>query len=215
MNFEQKISHLELQLNQDEALLQKYEDEFKTEAARFLRQWWWDMTAQLVQRNPTQTRQHGSEGIVALKARVNELRSQSSALAEEFLSDERAWWHKRPRAERNLSERYYFRSERIGPKQLDNVLRVAMGAVAPILLEFGYIEQRRAAQWMEWDEAGENHLEDARHCYPYAIDWPSELLTPARSYSDRVQQATNRLRDVAILTREKEAREAESLWNES
>jgi hypothetical protein len=215
MDFEHKISRLELQLKLDDALLHNFEAEFKTEAAKFLRQWWWDMTAQIVQRTPKVTKEHSGEGISTLKARVTSLRERAEEVAEEFLSDQSAWWHKLPRNERYKTERYYFRSERIGPKKLDTILRIAMGAVAPILHDFGYIEERRASQWLEWDEAGEYHPDNARHYYPYAIDWPSELITTARSYGDRVDQSKNRLHELQLLTRQKAEREAESPWGKS
>lgn len=215
MSFDDKISRFEQQLDQDDALLRKYEDEFRAEAVKFLRRWWWDTTARMVQRSPTLTRKYGHDGISILKSRVNTLRDRAGEIVGQVMDDDRVWWHKTPRAERDKHARYTFRSERIGPKQLDASLRVAMGAIAPLLLEFGYIEERRAVQWQEWDAAGENPLPNARHCYPYAFDWPEPLLETARSYADRVQYATNRMRDIAAIRARQKEESAGAIWDAS
>lgn len=215
MDLEQKITHLTQQLRKDETFLREHEAEFTAEVIKLLRRWWWDTAAHFVQRNLAQTQQHGHEGIAELKARVSDLRKRVTEVTHEVFDDPAVWWHRLPRAERNLSERYDTRSERVGPKKLDTALRVAMGAIAPILLEFGYIKTARYAQWLEWDEAGEQQRPGARPIYPYTIDWPSELIEIARHYGARVQLAANKQRDINVLEQQKVKRASELIWSES
>ncbi|MEL6343953.1 MAG: hypothetical protein AAFV53_12540 [Myxococcota bacterium] len=216
MDFDQKIRSLKQQLRKDESFLQQYEDAFKEEVVKHLRQWWWETAARFVQRNPEKTTEHGPQGIAALKARVADLRVRAEAVVDEIFDDPDVWWHRKPRSKRNVLERYHARSERVGPKKLDAALRVAMGAVAPILRDFGYIDpEQYDARWLEWDEAGEHHPPGARPHYPYTIDWPAEMIKKARFYDGRLQQAANKMRDIALIQRQKEARATESIWDAS
>ena len=215
MDLDQKITFLTQQLRKDEAFLQEHEEEFTDEVVKLLRRWWWDTAAGFVQRYPEQTRRHGQAGIADLKAQVGALRTRVKEVTEQVFDDPSVWWHKKPRAERDLSERYENRSERVGPKKLDTGLRIAMGAIAPILRDFGYIEPGRYTQWLEWDEAGETHPPGARPCYPYTIDWPPALIETARFYGARLQLAANRLRDIEVLQQQKAERAIERIWDES
>ena len=223
-----QIQRLEKQLAQDDAHMQQTEAQFKAEAARFLRQWWWDLAAQTVQRAPQVARTQGPDGIAAMKARVSALREGADEIVERHLGDPAVWWHKLPLEARTCEFRYVFRSQRVGPKPLDRGLRMAAGAIAPILLDFGYIEPERLAQWIDEDEdEGGEGREDgavaeaqdpatARYCYPYTLDWPQTLLKTAWTYATCARRGANRLQDLRVVLgqQDKEAEEASTLWGD-
>lgn len=198
MDLDQKIIRLEQQLTQDDSALQKIAETFSEEATRYLRRWWIGEIERAVKRSPAVTRAHGPDRLQDLKAAAETLRDHVDEVVAASISDPAVWWHTRPLADRDEADRYPFRSESVGPKKLDAALRIAMGAVAPILLTFGYLEPARSVQWADG--------------YPYTFRWPSELMETARSYTKRVRLATNRLHELRMHQRQRDAAGPGALW---
>lgn len=209
MSDDLQIQRMKKQLTQDDALMQKTEEEFKAEAVRFLRQWWLDLTTHTIQRAPQVARAQRPDGIAAMKTRGRALHDAAEEIVERYLGDPAIWWHKVPLEARSCEFRYVFRSPRVGPKPLDRGLRTAAGAIAPILYDFGYIEPARLAQWVDTDTdedgaegqgQGPDTAPDAtRYCYPYTLDWPQTLLKTAWTYATCVRRSANRLQDLRVV----------------
>ena len=213
MSFDPQLRRLEQQLAQDDAQMQKIEAQFRAEAARFLRKWWWETAAQAAKRSPTVTQAHGRDGVAAMKARVSDLRDRAEEVTERYLGGADVWWHKPPPEERECTFNYVFKSQRVGPRLLDRGLRAAAGAIAPILLEFGYIEPERLAQWVDDDEDVASP-DETRYSYPYSLEWPPALLKTAWSYATRARLGANRLQDLRVVLSSQGDSDPASLWGE-
>jgi len=208
-NFNEQIISKEAESDNLKIQLEEVRSRFIDVSIKFIQEWYQQTTESYVKRKAEHTLSLGEEKLSQMKLKVNKLVEDADKIAREFLSDESIWC---PLQEVGNSTDIF---RKIG-KKLDAHIRLALGRLGVILEEFGYVLMKptdsfASGVWLERDSSG-HHLRNARPYYPFAMQMSDEMNEIMKEYEKLCRRAREKLREIALLRREKQEYEAMELW---
>lgn len=214
VDYEGQIEQKQQKLETVKAQMNEVCEEFKKEVSHYLKAWYDSTTRKYVGKYADISMSIGIDRLTEMKAGLKNLKDQSDAIAERYLSPAALWWH--------LSEgdqEYTFSNGRIQPKMLDRAVRLAMGELAGILSSNGYVKSfalldkyPKGEIWREQYTNGTIKRNANHDYYPHEVEWSDEMVALIKQYNDLRTKARNVTELIQSIHSSEKKHQALELW---
>jgi hypothetical protein len=208
--YDQQIAEAEQQLANLRSQMEDVKQRFLRLTAQFVATRYREKTESQVRAKPDLVKAAGPARLSLLKGQLQELCEQAPQFVGQFLDVPELWWHQQP------GEQTYTYYGRRAPDPLDKAVRLAVGQLAPLLIECGLLplnlSRTDSDNWREWDRSGNYHLPNGRWYYPQGLDWSDDMNYQLARYAELHMRALRIAASLQKLRDEKERAEAEEIW---
>jgi hypothetical protein len=180
--------------------LEGYCQEYIQAAKNFIINWYTSCVENAVKSYPEITQKIGSNGVQSLKDELTQFIQEIAKITEEALNQAKLWSHRYKDANR-LLQSYSYSEKR--PKMIDDVVRLILSRVLPLLDRHGY------------EEAADNLDMLLANPFGYAdeLDWSPAMHNILNNYSTSHQILLELSARIKTAEEELIAAEARELWD--
>lgn len=212
-NFDREIALLEEEQQRVLAHMERVKQDFLDEAATFLSEWYWQQTETQVTRNHDVTQKIGIDKLRELKQEVKALQSKAGEIINEYLNDDRLWWHIHKEGDPSV----YIYAGRHVPDNIATAMRLAAGKLGPVLVQYYYLpaDPYHNEAWIEWDSTGNRKKSNGRPYYPYGLMFPISIEDLGKKYKELLKSLYDNAQALKNAEAERDIDLAKSLWNKA
>jgi len=211
-NFDELIEQKRTQLDGIKQQMETVRQKFIQDTATVLAEWFPQKAKYILQNDADRSLKLEDIQVEQIKIRVKKLVEEAPSIADKFLSNPKIWWHLS-----EDSDLYYGYSGNRAPDHIDKAVRLCLGMLAPILEEYGYLENQHGRgdlySWREWDRSGNRKIPNSRPYFPEGFDWSQEMKNTMNLYSEKMSEAIKVVDEITSLEAEKKRTQVSDRWD--
>lgn len=198
-------------------------DAFLDALSVWVPRWWEEEVRRAIEERPfIVTEDLRTDGVKALKRRVDELKERAPALVRHHLDDPELWIHRR--ALGDLLERSEqgaaafvadYTVREVGIQPIEDRVRLVVGSLGPVLLDarlaLPHVSSDPDLRRGRWRPAGPS----TPPRYMGVLEVPDDIRAPLVEYADRVRDLYHAVADVAKAEHDKAQFLAGQMWDDA
>lgn len=170
-----------------------------------------------VKGNPEHTKNLGRESLAEMKQRLTKTLENSNSFVDEIFANDILWVHVnyevKPNGDRLVQA---YNSKKLAGENIRSGIKIALGAVGKILIDYKYLTLGREYQWekgMRYDYTRANNGV-SRLMYAYGISLPDNLTKLIAEYCNGIDQLHKLSCQLIDAQASLSQQEALDLWND-
>lgn len=204
----EKIAELKSNIEAINQQLNRLEEDFKVESAKFLRDFWEEGSKRILTNEPAELSKLSDDSLRELKKDIELLESETEGLVESALSEEDLWYHKKKPSYRGQIGGLTGYSP---PEEFDHALRLIVGTLQETFAKHGISSQKSFDFTPKGLDRARKVIVDVR--FSGNLKWSEPMLKIMNEYEQTILKLVKARDNLGFETSQTERTEAENRWD--